>query len=198
MSLSTLLFNDYRRKVLGLLLLHPETRYHLREISRLTGTQPGTLTRELNKLAEAGLLLKERQGNQVLFAANRACPIYQELAGILRKTSGLADVLREALLPIAAKVQVAFVFGSMASGKATSDSDIDLMVIGDCGFGEVVGHLYPSQTELQREINPKVYSVREWQALVAGQAAFVRDLLNKPPLFVLGNEALLLELGGQG
>lgn len=198
MSLSTLLFNDYRRKVLGLLLLHPETRYHLREISRLTCTQPGTLTRELNKLAEAGLLLKERQGNQVLFAANRACPIYQELAGILRKTSGLADVLREALLPIAAKVQVAFVFGSMASDKATSDSDIDLMVIGDCGFVEVVEHLYPSQSALQREINPKVYSVREWQALVVGQAAFVRDLLNKPQLFVLGNEALLLELGGQG
>jgi predicted nucleotidyltransferase len=198
MSLSALLFNEYRRKVLGLLLLHPEARYHLREISRLTGTQPGTLTRELNKLAEAGLLLKERQGNQVLYAANRACPIYQELAGILRKTSGLADVLREALLPIAAKVQVAFVFGSMASGKATSDSDIDLMVIGDCGFGEVVARLYPSQAELQREINPKVYSVREWQELVAGQAAFVRDLLNKPQLFVLGNEALLLELGGQG
>ncbi|MNO72091.1 hypothetical protein D3C76_630260 [compost metagenome] len=198
MSLATLLFSDYRRKVLGLLLLHPEARYHLREISRLTGTQPGTLTRELGKLADAGVLLKERQGNQLLYSANRECPVFEELASILRKTSGLADVLREALLGIAEQVEVAFVFGSMASGKASASSDIDLMLIGDCGFADVVERLYPLQAQLRREINPKVYSVAEWQNLVVQQGAFVRDVLGKPRLFVLGSEDELHMIGAQG
>lgn len=88
MSLASLLFADYRRRVLGLLLLHPEQSYHLREIARLTGTVAGTLTRELTKLADTGVLTKTRVGNQLQFSANKNCPIFEELTSILRKTSG--------------------------------------------------------------------------------------------------------------
>lgn len=101
MSLADVLFTDYRRRALGLLLLHPERHYHLLEIARLTGTVPGTLTRELTRLAEAGLLTREKVGNQVHYAANRDCPVYEELASILRKTSGVVDVLAEADLAAA-------------------------------------------------------------------------------------------------
>lgn len=187
MMLASVLFTEYRRRVLGLLLLHPTQRYYLREIARLTGTVPGTLKRELTKLEHAGVLSVEKVGNQAHYQANRDCPIFEELAGILRKTSGLADVLADGLLPLAARIEVAFVFGSMASGKANSDSDIDLMVIGEASFGEVVQQLHPLQQTLGREINPKLYSRAEWQALVQGQSAFVRDVLGKPRLFVIGN-----------
>lgn len=189
MSLASILFTDYRRRVLGLLLLHPERRYHLREIARLTGTVPGTLTRELAKLAEAGLLERQKVGSQLQFSANRACPVYEELASILRKTSGLADVLADALLPLGGAIEVAFVFGSMASGKAGTGSDIDVMVIGSAGFAQVVEVLYPLQDVLGREINPKVYSRAEWHQLVKEKGAFVQDILNKPRLFVFGSEA---------
>src|SRR5690606_34594426 len=91
-SPASTLFSDYRRRVLGLLLLHPEQRYHLREIARLTGTVPGTLTRELAKLTEAGLLVRESVGRQTFYRANRQSPIFEELASIIRKTSGLAEV----------------------------------------------------------------------------------------------------------
>jgi predicted nucleotidyltransferase len=188
MSLASVLFTDYRRRVLGLLLLHPEQRYYLREVARLTGTVPGTLTRELSKLVDAGVLTVEKVGNQMHYAANRECPIFEELASILRKTSGLADVLGDGLLPLAGKIEVAFVFGSMASGKARAGSDIDLMVIGKVDFGEVVSCLHPLQESLGREINPKLYSHAEWQKLVRGKSAFVRDVLGKPRLFVIGNE----------
>ncbi len=94
MLLSSLLFTDYRRKVLGLLLLHPEQQYHQREIARLTATVSGTLSRELAKLVDGGLLRKEAIGNQMHYRANRQCPIFEELASILRKTSGLADFMR--------------------------------------------------------------------------------------------------------
>lgn len=189
MSLANILFTEYRRRVLGLLLLNPEEHYYLREIARKTGTAPGTLTRELTKLAEAGLLEKTKIGNQLHFSANKACPIFEELVSILRKTTGLVDVLADALEPLAEHIAVAFVFGSMASGKAGAGSDIDVMVIGDIGFAEVVAALYPAQTTLARDINPKVYRVDEWRRLMDNQEAFVQDILTKPKLFILGCEA---------
>ncbi len=192
MSLTSLLFTDYRRKVLALLLLHPEQQYHQREIARMTGTVSGTLSRELAKLVEAGLLLKVAIGNQMHYRANRQCLVFEELASILRKTSGLADVLGEALLPLAAQIECAFVFGSMASGKASAASDIDLMLIGDADFAEVIRVLYPLQERLGREINPKTYRRAEWHALAKQQGAFIREILIKPKLFVMGSEADLL------
>lgn len=197
MSLSTILFTDYRRRVLGLLLLHPEQHYHVREIARLTGTVTGTLTRELAKLTDAGLLVKRQVGNQVQYAANRECPVFEELASILRKTSGLVDVLAEALAPIAAQVCCACVYGSMASGKAGEFSDIDLLVIGSVDFGALISHLQPAQQRLGREINPKVYSAPEWQALAVKGGAFARELLTKPKLFVIGGQDDLGQPGRQ-
>jgi len=195
MTLSAVLFTEYRRRVLGLLLLHPEQRYYLREIARMTGTVPGTLKRELSKLENAGVLTVEKVGNQLHFTANRDCPIFEELASILRKTSGLSDVIVDGLIPLASQIEVAFVFGSMASGKARTGSDIDLMVVGEVDFGELVAHLHPLQQLLGREINPKLYTPVEWQKLVRAQSAFVRDVLGKPRLFVIGNEQSLKNNG---
>lgn len=186
-DLATLLFKDYRRRVLGLLLLHPDEAYHVREIARLTATVAGTLHRELSRLSEAGVLLKQPRGNQLLYQANRACPVFEELAGILRKTSGLVDVLAEGFLPLADNIAVALVFGSMASGKATSTSDVDLLVLGEVDFAEVVKCVYPLQQTLGREINPKVYSLNEWRGMLAEKRSFACDVMDKPKLFVIGN-----------
>ena len=193
---SSLLFPaSYRRQVLSLLLLHPERRLHVREIARLTGTAAGTLNKELTRLHGAGLLNRERVGNQVQYFANRSHQIYPELAGILRKTVGLADVLIEALTPLANEVQVAFVFGSIARGAETTGSDIDLLIIGGSDFGSVVDALHPAQEQLGREINPKVFSAREWKAKFRSRDPFVREVLAQPKIFLIGSEDELAELG---
>jgi len=147
---------------------------------------------------DAGLLLKVPVGNQMHYRANRDCPIFEELASILRKTSGLTEVLADGLLPLAGRIEVAFVFGSMASGKANAASDVDLLVIGDVGFTELVTELYPLQETLGREINPKVYPKSEWLQLVAEQGAFARQILERPKLFVIGTEHDLIELKERG
>lgn len=184
---STLLFPGYRAKVLGLLLLHPEDRYHVREIARLTGTVAGSVHRELTKLAEAEILIKEASGNQVYYSANRHCIIYEELVSILRKTSGLVEVLADALIPLKSKIKVALVFGSIASGTGNTGSDIDVLIIGDVDFSEVVTALYPTQAILKRETNPKLYTVDEWKKLVHNNNAFVQQILKKPKLFIAGD-----------
>lgn len=187
-QLADLLFKEYRRRVLGLLLLHPERSYHVREIARLTGTVAGTLHKELSRLAEAGLLVKMAQGNQVSYQANRDGLIFAELASILRKTSGIADVLAEALAPLVPLINFALVFGSVASGKARADSDIDVLVVGNPDFGEVVKALYPAQQQLGREINPKVYLLDEWKAALAERSAFVQELIEKPVIKIIGDK----------
>ncbi len=184
-QLAALLFKEYRRRVLGLLLLHPEETYHVREIARLTGTVAGTLHKELARLAEAGILIKSVSGNQVRYGANREGLIFEELAAILRKTSGVVDVLADALAPLADDIQLAFVFGSMASGKQTGGSDIDILVIGTSGFKAVVKALHPAETVLKREINPKVYSQSEWQRLLQEKDHFVKEVMDKPKLLVM-------------
>ena len=194
-SLSSTLFPGYRRRVLGLLLLHPEESLHGREIARRTGLPPGTLTRELKRLADVGLLNCERRGNQLVYSANRRSPIFEELAGILRKTSGLADVVAEALEPLTNRIGLAFIFGSVARGTEAQGSDVDLMIIGSVKFGEVVDALHLAQQQLSRDINPKVFTPREWRNRLQGGDPFLREVLASKKLFLIGDENGIEELG---
>jgi predicted nucleotidyltransferase len=184
--ITSLLFPEYRQRVLGLLLLHPETRYHVREIARLTNTAAGSLHRELSKLAKAQVLIREVSGNQVYYQANSAFLIFEELVSILRKTSGLVDILANALSPLAEKIAVAFVFGSMGSGTENRGSDVDVLIIGELSFIDAVTALYSAQASIGREINPKIYKKAEWKKLINNKNAFVQEILNKPKLFIIG------------
>ncbi|HAU0159883.1 TPA: nucleotidyltransferase domain-containing protein [Legionella pneumophila] len=185
---TSILFSEYRRRVLALLLLHPDERYHVREIARLTNTTAGTLHRELSKLAQSKVLLREQSGNQVYYQANRNFPIYTELANILKKTSGLVDVLFDFLTPLAKKIEVAFVFGSVAKGTENLGSDIDVLIIGEVDFTEAVAALYAAQASLGREINPKIYSREQWKSSLQKQDLFIQEVLNNPKLFIMGAE----------
>lgn len=186
--LASLLFGTYRQRVLGLLLLNPERSYYVREIARLTDTAAGTLHKELARLAGVGLLVRENVGNQVRYSANRDCPVFEELASILRKTSGLVDVLAEALNPVENQISLAFVFGSLARGEQQSSSDVDVMLVGSLAFADAVRVLHPTQATLQREINPVVYSLDEFHRRTTSGDSFIREVLSKPKLFIVGNE----------
>jgi predicted nucleotidyltransferase len=192
--LTDLLFGSYRKKVLSQLLLHPGQDYHVRELARLTGTTAGTLHKELAKLAAAGLLVRQAQGNQVRYQANQQCPVFAELAGLLRKTTGAAEVLAAVLMPL--KPAVALLFGSMASGSETASSDADVLVITDAGFADVVRAVYPAQAALGREVNPVVYSAAEFKRRIDHQEPFLAELLGKPKIFLIGTDHDLSQLAG--
>jgi predicted nucleotidyltransferase len=127
-------------------------------------------------------------GNQVHFQANPACPVYEELRGILKKTVGVADVLREALSPVAAKIASAFVYGSLASGEERPGSDLDVMIIGEARFADVVEMLAPTQALLRREVNPNLYSALEFRKKLAAGEPFLRRVLAGRKIFIIGGE----------
>ena len=193
--LATLLFGTYRRRVLGLLLLHPEETYHVREIARLTDTAAGTLHKELARLAQAGLLTREQVGNQLRYSANRQCPIFEELASVLRKTSGLADIVLDALAGLDKKISVALIFGSVARGEERSGSDVDVLIIGTLGFADAVKALHQVQEKIGREINPVVMAPDEFRRKNNDGDGFVREILTKEKIFLKGDEDELGKLG---
>ena len=192
-SLAHQLFGQTRSAVLGALLLHPELSLHVRELARLTGASAGSLHRELRLLADLGLLLRQEVGRQVHYRANTAHAVYPDLAQLLRKTAGLVDVLRAALEPLGVKVDLAFVYGSMASGTERPGSDIDLMVLGTASFASLVQALSAAQSTLRREINPTLMTQREFTQMRARGDAFARSVSSGAKLWLKGEEHDLAE-----
>ena len=193
-QLIELMFGAYRRRLLAQLLLRPDEKFHVRELGRMTGIPAGSIHRELKALSEAGLLLRERLGNQVRYQANPACPIYEELAGIFRKTVGLAGLLSDALAALAGRIDVAFIFGSLATGRHTYSSDVDLMIIGDLPLVDAVKALSPVQQELGRDINPVVMTAEKFKAQWSKDDRFVKRVMAEARIFVIGDDNELAEL----
>jgi predicted nucleotidyltransferase len=154
----------------------------------------GSLQRELKQLSEAGIIIRNEIGRQAFFKANPDCPVYQELKDITTKTFGVVDILREALSSLTDKIQAAFIFGSIVSGEFNQSSDVDVMLIGDISFADVVSTLSPVQETLSREINPSVYPLGEFKAKLSEEQHFIKSVLNSPKIFIIGEKNELDEL----
>lgn len=186
-QLVEILFGVYRRQILSLLLLRPDESFYVREIGRLTGVPAGSLHRELKQLTDAGLLHRTAAGNQVRYQVDLSCPIQEDLAGIFRKTAGMADVMRDALSALKGKIRLAFIFGSVAQGKERATSDVDVMVVGAASLASVVEALTPARERLRREVNPVVMTRSAFQAKLKAGDRFVSRLAREPKLFLVGD-----------
>lgn len=193
-GLATTLFGKTRRAVLSLLFGHVDDAFYLRQIVRATGIGLGSVQRELKMMTEAGIVVRERKGNLVYYQANSSSPIFSELKSIVRKTFGVADVIRHSLAAVADRIQVAFIFGSIASGNAGKASDIDVMIVGDISFGDIVSLLSGAEEQLGREINSVVYPVAEFKQKAKGDHHFVKSVLESEKIFLVGDEGELARL----
>ena len=188
------MFSPYRRQALAVLFLRPDEKFHVRQLERVSGVSAGSLHRELKAMAESGLLLREKIGNQVFYRANTGCSIYEELAAIFRKTIGLTSLLQDALSDLGDKIEVAFVFGSMASGRQTAGSDLDICILGEVSLREVVKALSRVKETVQREINPVVMTPKKFSDQSRKKDRFVTRVLSEPILFVKATRDELAEL----
>jgi len=187
-QLSSYLFNKTRRGLLALLFGHPDESFYVNQIVQLLGSGSGAVQRELKMMTDAGLAVRERRGNLVYYRANSHSPVYDELKNIVRKTFGIADVIRESLTPISKNIKVAFIFGSVARSEDDRASDIDIMVIGEVAFGAVSSCVSPAEKSIQREINPVVYPVAEFKQKVKADHHFVKSVLEDEKIFLIGDE----------
>jgi predicted nucleotidyltransferase len=188
MSIASALFTDSQARLFRWLFGQPERAFHLSELRRLTGLGSASLQRELNRLADVGLVHSERTGNLRRFQANAHSPVAAELVALTRKTLGLEASLREALLPLAPRLQAAWLYGSVAKQTDTAASDIDVMLVGkDLPLADVLEALLPLEAQLGRKINPTCYTPREFARRRAEPDSFVARVLAQPTVPLIGD-----------
>jgi predicted nucleotidyltransferase len=183
------LFTKVQQRVLAVLFGNHARSFYANELIALACSGSGAVQRELAQLEAAELVTVRRVGNQKHYQANASAPIFEELRGLVLKTSGLVDVLRAALAPLAAQIDLAFVFGSVAKGRDTAKSDIDLIVISDkVAYADLFAALEPATNRLRRTVNPTLYSRMEIDKRILDGNAFVKRVLAQPKLWVIGED----------
>lgn len=188
-ALADALFPKVRQRVLAVLFGTPDRSYYANEVIALAQSGTGAVQRELAGLSAAGLITISKQGNQKHYQANASAPVFTELRGLVLKTMGLADVLRHALFPLAAQIDLAFIYGSVARQQDTAHSDIDVMIVSPTlAYGEVFGALENATQTLGRKVNPTLYSPLEWAKRFVQDSAFVTRVLQQPKIWLIGTE----------
>ncbi len=191
-SLADALFTGTQQRVLGLLFGQPDRSFYANEVIALANAGSGAVQRELARLAQSGLVTTRPVGNQKHYQANPDSPIYAELCGIARKTVGLAEPLRAALLPLVPRIRAAFVFGSVAKRTDTGSSDIDLMVVSDdLSYADLSPVLEPLAAQLGRVVNPTILSSNELARRVEQRESFITRVLAQPKVWLVGGQDAL-------
>ncbi len=187
-SLSNALFSKVQQRVLALIFGRPERSFYMSEIVRNVDSGTGAVERELSRLQRSGLVSVEHIGNQKHYRANRRSPIFAELQSIVVKTVALSEPLRNSLEPYSDRIKAAFVYGSVAKGTDTADSDVDLMVIGDeLSYSELYAALQNVEEALGRKVNPMFLSLQDWQRKASEKASFISKVNALPKIFVSGS-----------
>jgi DNA-binding transcriptional ArsR family regulator len=192
--LAEILSSRVRAEIFRLLFGVNEVELHVREIERRSGLNISTVRQELEKLERLDLVIARRDGNRLYYRANRDHPLFSDIHNLVVKTSGLVDILREAVDKEG--VKIAFVFGSIAGNQADAGSDVDLMVIGDVGLRTLSGWLTGISDKIEREVNPHVLSEEEFARKKQSKDHFLFNVLSSPKLFIRGSEDELAGLGG--
>jgi predicted nucleotidyltransferase len=188
-SISNALFSKVQQRVLALIFGEPDRTFYMSEIVRSVHSGTGAVERELARLQNSGLVSVERVGNQKHYQANRTSPVFEELRGLVVKTLTLTDPLKRALEPYSSKIKAAFVYGSVAKGKDTARSDIDLMVIGeDLDYSDLYTAVQNAESELRRKVSPIFLSLDEWRRKAAGKGSFISKIGTQPKLFIFGSK----------
>ena len=188
------LFSKTRQVLLGLLYARADEEHLQESLIQLAGLGRGTVQRELEFLARAGVVRRTLRGRQVYFQANPESPIYAELRGLVVKTGGVADALRAALVPLAERIQVAFIYGSVAKGQERRASDVDVMVIGEVSFADASEALGGAQKSIGREVNPSVYAPTDFRAKLIAKHHFLGSVMKGEKIFLIGDERELARL----
>ena len=192
--LAQILSSKIRAEIFRILFGLRDDPLHMREIERRSGFTTGTVQQELKKLSSLDLIKKRKDGNRVYYQARKEHPLYPEIHNLVLKTNGMADLFRE-VLQKESKIEVAFVFGSIACHKEKAASDVDLMVIGKISLRKLAQLFMDLPEKIGREINPHVMSQEEFQKRKTAKDHFLTQVLESPKIFISGNEDDLKSLG---
>lgn len=181
----------FSRPVQGILtttFMEPSKWWYLSDLARRLGLSPSSLQRPLAALSGAGILSRKKEGNRVYYRAHDASPLFADIQSVIAKTAGIVELLREALMPLRRRIDVAFVYGSIARSLERPESDIDLMVVGSASLADLASALRSAETRLGRPVNVNIYAPVEFRRRLTARTHFLESVLDREKLFVIGTE----------
>ena len=185
-----------REKIFSYFFTNPHSKLYLRETARILNVDPGNLSKEMIALEKERIFSSEKRGSLKIYFLNSNHPLYPELKRIVEKTWGAEGRLKEVLKSIAG-IEIAFIFGSFAAKKQDSWSDIDLFIIGNPDEDAFVGKISKIENFLSREINYNIFSPREFRKRMAEREVFLKEIMKKPKIFIIGNKNELEKINGR-
>lgn len=187
-SLADALFTSTQQRIFSLLFGQPNRSFYLTEIVNIADVGRGGVQRELARLEQTELVTTTRIGNQKHYQANKDSPLFEELISIVKKTVGLNQPILDALHPLAQRIHLAFVYGSVAKASDTSSSDIDLLIVSDdLSLNDVFLALEAVEAELGRKINPNLYNQFEFESKRVDKKGFLHKVLSAPIIELIGS-----------
>ena len=173
-------------EILKLFFRDQEKEYYFREIAKKLNKEPSHDQKYLDKLVEDKILLDERRGNMRFFRLNKEYPLYEEIKSIISKTIGLENELKE-LVDKLDNVECAFIFGSVAKGTENSNSDVDLMLVGNINQDSLTTAISSLEGKIAREINYHIYSSQEIVKKIEEHDGFMTNIFLSPIIKLKGN-----------
>lgn len=186
-SMADTLFSGTRQKLLGFLFGQPERTYTLGELIERAQAGSGAVQREIKRFVESGLVRVEGRGRPRLYRANPDAPIFDELCRIARKLLGPEEAIRAALAPLAPRLKLALLYGSVAKRQDHADSDIDVLIVSDeLLLEDVYEVLADAERTLGRKVNPTIYTSEEFRQRKDENSPFLTDVLAGDSRILLG------------
>ena len=175
------LFTSKNRVKILEFLLFEKNESHIREISREIKISSSAVKKEVDNLLEIGLIVKGEKNIKL----NKKCSYLEDLKNIFIKTDAVIYPLRE-VIEKDKKIKYALLFGSFAKGNYQENSDVDLMVIGDIGLGEVIKLIRPVERVIKKDVNPIVWKLKEFKE--SNGKGFVREVFSNKIIIIKGDE----------
>ena len=176
-----------RTKLLTKLMIDSNRVFYIRELAKETKIPYGMVYKELENLEELGIITREKKGNLTLLQVNTELPYLLDLKQIIMKTTGILYTLQDRLNQLKG-VKYLLIFGSVAKGEDSHESDIDLMIIGAVDEEKLIETIRALEKEISKTVNYILWSVDEFEKKIKEKNHILLDVAENPITMLRGNE----------
>jgi hypothetical protein len=174
-----------RARALRALFAEPGRGFGTRELAAEAGLDPGGVARLLKRWTAAGLVTRRQQDGLPRYYASTD-PMLAPLVTLMQQDSRLVQTLREALSGVKG-VEVALVFGSLARGAGSAQSDVDVLVLGTASELKLNAALKPAGRSLGRAVRATATTIESFRDQLRAGEGFALGILQGPRIALIGD-----------
>jgi len=188
-SLSHFFTNQTLIDVFLFFLLHPHEPTYLAQIVNSTGKALIQVQRTLKRLVEIGLIQKTIQHKRIYYQPDLKHVAYDDIKNLVIKAKIFSDIFKDDVECLKNKVIYGFIYGSVAKGTNSPQSDIDILLIGNLSYGDTGSFIFNLGRELVQEVNVVIFTPHEFLKGIKKENSFISNILQEPKIWIFGDKS---------